>query len=161
MSRELDEQYGFPVACLYFHEPIPDLARIPRGRWPETMGPLSERGMRRALSELSRTASSMEEHREASAAATEAWLAAPSLAPGPHRRRPPRRLEPPQARRPPQRAHQVNVRLYGRDHDALVEAAKLAGAKPTELARWMIVSGTRRMLYENRRAQTAARPTSA
>ncbi len=44
----------------------------------------------------------------------------------------------------------MNIRLYGRDHAALVEVARLVGAKPTELARTFVVRGARRVLYEQR-----------
>jgi hypothetical protein len=148
IDEELDREYGFPVKGVVAGEPIPDLRRIPRERWPEMLGQLSDRAGRLATSGMT--------SQEEMVAAMEAWLAAWK----PTKRALPPRLPPAPARRPPRRARQVNVRLYARDAEALADAARLAGATPTELARWFIVSGSRRMVDENR-AQTVARTSSA
>jgi hypothetical protein len=50
------------------------------------------------------------------------------------------------------RWRQVNVRLSGLEWQELSRAADLVGARPTQLARIFIVSGTRRALHEHARA---------
>lgn len=149
MSERGVEEFGFPVFSVERGVPLPDLARIPKARWAELLAPLSDGQRHRAAFRLGlRMAEGME-----------VVLSLPAREELRSRMREPRYVAPPDARRPPKRGHQVNVRLYGRDHRELLEAASLAGAKPTELARWLIVSGVRRMLYENGRE--AARADSA
>lgn len=145
-DEELERQLGFAIRGVAWGEPVPDLARILRGRWRQVLAPVSEDVLRQAIGGLRST--------KEVAAAMEAWLATPRRVP---RATP---VSPPAGdpRRPPRRAKQVNVRLYQRDASALSEAARLAGATPTELARWFIVSGSRRMVSE---AQTAARRSSS
>src|SRR3954453_17464861 len=47
---------------------------------------------------------------------------------------------------------QVNVRLGAADHEALATAAAIVGIRPTTLARWLIVSGSRRVLRDHAEA---------
>jgi hypothetical protein len=150
---ELSAEFGFPVAGVLSGEPIPDLRRIPEHDWGKVLVALSERARLLAIGKLPNA--------EQADRAMEAWLRAPP--PRVPVRRGPRYVRPPEPRTPPKRGRQVNVRLYGRDFRALTEAARLAGTTHTELAKWFIVSGARRMLFEDRRgrAQTAARPSSA
>jgi hypothetical protein len=52
----------------------------------------------------------------------------------------------------------VNVRLYERDFARLERAAELFGARPTELARSFIVSGTARTLTDARQTRARTKP---
>lgn len=144
--EELSSEFGFPVAGLSRGEPIPDLSRIDRDRWPEVLTSLSPEMAERAVYAVPAIDQRVE--------ALDVWLTLPPR-PEPERRLP-RFVPPPRARRRPHRVRQVNVRLYRRDFRALEEAAKLAGTTPTELARWFIVSGSRRMAYEERAQRDAA-----
>jgi hypothetical protein len=150
--EELGAEFGFPIAGVIRGEPIPDLSRIDRERWTEVLTSLSPEVADRAVYAVPGLDQRLE--------ALDLWLTLPPR-PIPERR-PPRFVPPPRARRPPQRARQVNVRLYRRDFRTLEEAAELAGTTPTQLARWFIVSGARRMAYEERAAvQSALAPKSS
>lgn len=150
---ELDDEFGFPVSCVVARDPVPDLARVPRGRWRELLTPINRFARQEALSRF-RLSIGQGELGEW----FEAFLLVGDLAKedGRHRRRLRRAAEAmpgggpvPAARPSPTRDRQVNVRLYARDFGRLERAARLLGATPTELARTFVVRGTTRVLEED------------
>ena len=141
IDEELDREFDMPVSGVWSGQPIPDLTRIAKRDWPTALTGLTREVERMSIGTLP----TLDEQAEAMGVTLSLPAASPT------RRQSARYVKAPEGRRPPRRAHQVNVRLYGRDRTALVEAAALAGTTPTELARWLIVSGTRRMLFEERK----------
>jgi len=150
---EFDDEFGFPVCCVVARDPVPDLARVPRGRWRELLTPINRFAREAALwrFRLELGQDELDQWFEAFKVIGEIADEA-----GQHRRRLRRAAEAmpagapaPVARPSPTRDRQVNVRLYERDFGRLERAAALLGATPTELARTFVVRGTTRVLEED------------
>ena len=136
---------GIPICGYYFGEPVPDLAALPRERWPDVLRPLRERTQRRAVSSLQTTEAVIAGQilvsdlmLEDTAARSRAQQAPP---PGLPRGAPPAKGSP----------RQINFRLGPDEHARLREVARLFGMPPTTLARVLTVRGVDAALYEKRR----------
>jgi len=143
--------YRWPLKVELWGIPIPDLRRIAQDDWIAAVRPLYDNvdGLNAAI----RSAPSVEQ-----------WplrwrIAEDQVANPPPPPRPPTQvssadlqLPDPDARvRPkPKRAgpRQISMRLSVAEYARLVEAARIAGLKPTQLARTFVLNGTRRLLYE-------------
>jgi hypothetical protein len=124
-----------------FGDPVPDLKRIPRERWPDALALVSS---------------------EARAVAGQAFLGDPEATMYIVQldlELPPARWKPatPAPSIPAARVRgagggefgrQLNVRLRPDDHEALARAARLFAMTPTQLARTFIVDGARQALAE-------------
>jgi hypothetical protein len=141
----MNQEPHFPVYRYYQDQPVPDLRRIPRERWFEVLAPLEPEARHVAAN-------------TAPGSAFEIWalLGKLELHDGQRNERlrraeRPRSLEAPTWRPGPKRGRQVNIRLYGRDHAALVQALRWSALGPRSWRRTFVVRGARRVLYEQRR----------
>src|SRR5436305_8608238 len=141
-----DDREPFPLIQVGMFRWIPDLARIPKERWREALARFSPLARDEAVRKLR----DPREHFDALLIAGECNTADEEA-----RARMSRatedvrvRVPVPEARPSPRRIRQVNVRLYARDFESLARAARVLGTTPTELARILIVRGTRRVLEE-------------
>jgi hypothetical protein len=132
---------------------VPDLSRIARDQWRAALAPLSQAARERASNtagadviEAKGFVLEMELDDLEARHRVEDAIKVPTVIPAP---------PVPEVRRS-LAGHQVNVRMRHADHADLERAAEILGSTPTQLARIFIVSGTRRALFEHRRAERDA-----
>jgi len=141
-----------PERGLIFGPSVPDLRLIDPDLWSEVLAPIPGElrfrvvrhpGLGRWAARAFDLADSLPP--AASEAARAAVSAGPSIpVPSASRRRPGR---------------QLNVRLRDEEYEDLHTAARLLGAKPTQLARMLVLNGVRRVLAEHDAA--LAQPVTA
>ena len=146
---------GWPVKTEVNGVPVPDLSRIPREDWVAALRPLY--GNRIAFTSAVNSVAAADyfpilaetmadeldrARRPALDEVSSADLQLPQPEPDPRRVR---------RTRPSRR--QLNVGFSPGEYAALADAARIAGLKPTQLARTFVLNGTRRLLHEARSQQ--------
>lgn len=138
-------EIDYPVKGWLLGEPLPDLDRLPRARWREVLAPLSSRArdwtIRRVAPENIVAAVELdlelagedEERREAMRRVAARGQSLP---------------EPRVARTV---ARQLNLKVSAEQMVDLRRLAEMLSLRPTQLARMLVLSGVRRMLYEEGR----------
>jgi len=137
-------EIDYPVKGWLLGEPLPDLDRLPRARWREVLAPLSSRArdwtIRRVAPENIVAAVELdlelagedEKRREAMRRVAARGQSLP---------------EPRVARTV---ARQLNLKVSA-EQMADLRLAEMLSLRPTQLARMLVLSGVRRMLYEEGR----------
>ena len=137
------DELDFPVRRIYDGEPVPDLARLEPSRWREVLSRISPHARRLAMATA--TGDGVDQ-----AMKLVGWLDV--YGPTDH-------WTPPvpadavssdsQGGSPPTRErqrHQLNVRLRENERRTVLQAARVSGLLPSQLARMLVVQGATRLL---------------
>jgi hypothetical protein len=147
------DELDFPVRRAYYGEPVPDLARLEQSRWREVLSQISPGARRLAMAtatgdgvdkamklvgwlDIYGPSDSWRPPTPLDAPGSEAVASRPKGTPSAAGQRSSRGRE----------RHQLNLRLREHEHRTLVQAAKVAGLRPSQLARMLVVQGATRML---------------
>ena len=136
---------GIPISGYHDGEPVPDLRRLPKVRWPDVLRPLRPGTRAVAKNGVATQADVIAAERVVGELILDD-IGAGTLA----HAQPPRMPVVAVPARAPSR--QVHVRLAADEHARLVEAARLFGMRATALARALtILRGVDRALYDGGR----------